>query len=64
MCALMLYQPFSSDATALDLAEELGRARRIFLVLNDPDDLRILEVYIAELEARQRFTDETSARPS
>ncbi len=32
-----------TEATAVDLAEELGRARRIFLALNDPSDLRILE---------------------
>jgi hypothetical protein len=64
MWALMLHQPLPSDANALDLTEELGRARRIFLALNDPDDLRILEAYIAELEAQQRFTAETSGRLS
>jgi hypothetical protein len=53
MSASMLYQPIPTDLTAIDLAEELGRARRIFLALNDPEDLRILEAYIAELEARQ-----------
>jgi hypothetical protein len=53
MPASMLYQPIPSDLNAIDLADELGRARRIFLALNDPSDLRILESYIAELEARQ-----------
>ena len=53
MSASMLYQPIPADIGASDLAEELGRARRIFLALNDPSDLQILEAYIAELEARQ-----------
>jgi hypothetical protein len=54
MCVSMLHQPIPTEASALDLAEELGRARRIFLALNDPSDLQILEAYIAELEARHR----------
>ncbi|MBO9581440.1 MAG: hypothetical protein J7498_11165 [Sphingobium sp.] len=53
MSAAMLYQPIPADIGAGDLAEELCRARRIFLALNDPSDLQILETYIAELEARQ-----------
>lgn len=52
MCVSMLQQSIPTEVSALDLAEELGRARRIFLALNDPSDLRILESYIAELEAR------------
>jgi len=60
MCASMLYQPIPADIGATDLAEELGRARRIFLALNDPSDLRILETYIAELEARQHLTGRTT----
>jgi hypothetical protein len=55
MSASMLHQPISSDLNAIDLADELGRARRIFLALSDPSDLRILESYIAELEARQQM---------
>ena len=50
----MLYQSIPADSSFIELAEELGRARRIFLALNDPNDLRILEAYIAELEARQQ----------
>lgn len=53
MSASMLYQPIPTNLSAIDLAEELGRARRIVLALNDPEDLRILETYIAELEAQQ-----------
>jgi hypothetical protein len=56
----MLHQSIPTEATALDLAEELGRARRIFLSLNDPSDLRILERYIAELEARQHMAGQRS----
>jgi hypothetical protein len=55
MSASMLHQPISSDLSPIDLADELGRARRIFLALSDPSDLRILESYIAELEARQQM---------
>jgi len=57
----MLHQPIPLDATATDLSEELGRARRIVQSLSNPTDLRILELYIAELEARQlRLVDETT----
>ncbi len=55
MSASMLHQPIPADLNAIDLADELGRARRIFLALSDPSDLRILEGYIAELEARQHM---------
>lgn len=64
MSASMLYQPIPADIGATDLAEELGRARRIFLSLNDPSDLRILETYIAELEARQHLTGRPAASAS
>ena len=64
MSASMLYQPIPTDLTAIDLAEELGRARRIFLALSDPEDLRILEVYIAELEEQQGFVPEAIALKS
>jgi len=63
MSASMLQQPLPTDTSALDLAEELGRARRIFLALNDPSDLRILESYIAELEA-QHHAATRNARPA
>jgi len=63
MSVSMLQQPIPTEVSALDLAEELGRARRIFLSLNDPSDLRILEGYIAELEA-QHHAVTRNARPA
>lgn len=51
----MLQHSAPAFGNAMDLAEELGRARRVALALNDPADLCILERYIAELEALQGF---------
>lgn len=47
-----MFQTFIRGGKVVDLADELHRARRIALSLNDPDDLRILESYIAELEVQ------------
>lgn len=57
----MLHQPLPADISAIDLIAELGRARRIFLALNDPSDLQILEAYIAELEARHSLALQNAA---
>ncbi len=56
----MLHQSVPAFGNAVDLAEELGRARRVALALNDPADLCILERYIAELEALQGFESATA----
>jgi hypothetical protein len=49
----MLHQSIPAFANAVELAEELGRARRVALAISDPSDLWILERYIAELEGLQ-----------
>jgi hypothetical protein len=48
----MLYQTIPADRSATELADELLRCHRIVHSLNNPNDLRILEGYIAELEMR------------
>ena len=40
---------------AVRVEAEIDRARCLSLTLNNPDDLNIIERYIAELEALQRF---------
>ena len=47
-----MFQTFIRGGKIVDLADELHRARRIALSLSAPDDLRILESYIAELETQ------------
>ena len=60
----MLYTPIHPHSSAADLADELGRARRIVQSLSNPDDLRLIESYIAELEMRMALrANSRAARP-